>query len=26
VIKRPVVEWGHDSSVGFDAEAWSARI
>ena len=26
VIKRPVVEWGHDTSVGFDAEAWSARI
>ena len=25
VIKRPVVEWGHDTSVGFDAEAWSAR-
>ena len=26
VIKRPVVEWGHDTTVGFDAEAWSARI
>jgi len=26
VIRRPVVEWGHDTSVGFDAEAWSARI
>lgn len=26
VIKRPVVEWGHDTSVGFEAEAWSARI
>ena len=26
VIKRPVVEWGHDTSLGFDAEAWSARI
>ena len=26
VIKRPVVEWGHDTSVGFDAESWSARI
>ena len=26
VINRPVVEWGHDTSVGFDAEAWSARI
>ena len=26
VIKRPVMEWGHDTSVGFDAEAWSARI
>jgi Spx/MgsR family transcriptional regulator len=25
VIKRPVVEWGHDTIVGFDAEAWSAR-
>ena len=25
VIKRPVVEWGHDTTVGFDAEAWSAR-
>ena len=26
VIKRPVVEWGHDTNVGFDAESWSARI
>ena len=26
VIKRPVMEWGHDTTVGFDAEAWSARI
>ena len=26
VIKRPVGEWGHDTIVGFDAEAWSARI
>ena len=26
VIKRPVVEWGHDTTVGFDAEAWSTRI
>ena len=25
VIKRPVVEWGHDTIVGFDAEAWSDR-
>jgi Spx/MgsR family transcriptional regulator len=25
VIKRPVVEWGHDTTVGFDAGAWSAR-
>ena len=26
VIKRPVMEWGHDTTVGFEAEAWSARI
>ena len=26
VIKRPVMEWVHDTTVGFDAEAWSARI
>jgi Spx/MgsR family transcriptional regulator len=26
VIKRPVMEWGHDTSVGFDVEAWSTRI
>ena len=25
VIKRPVVEWGHDTTVGFDAQAWNAR-
>ena len=25
VIKRPVVEWGHDTTVGFDAGAWNAR-
>ena len=25
VIKRPVVEWGHDTTVGFDAEGWNAR-
>jgi Spx/MgsR family transcriptional regulator len=23
VIKRPVVEWGGDATVGFDAEAWT---
>ena len=25
VIKRPVVEWDHGTTVGFDVEAWSAR-
>lgn len=25
VIKRPVVEWGHDTTVGFDAEAWRTQ-
>ena len=25
LIKRPVVEWGHDTTVGFDTEAWSSR-
>ena len=25
VIKRPVVDWGDSITVGFDAEAWSAR-
>lgn len=26
VIKRPVVEWGTDISVGFDASLWKARL
>lgn len=26
LIKRPVVEWGNDITVGFDAEAWAGRI
>jgi arsenate reductase-like glutaredoxin family protein len=26
VIKRPVVDWGPDITVGFDAAAWSKRI
>lgn len=26
VIKRPVVEWGQDVTIGFDAAAWAARI
>lgn len=26
VIKRPVVEWGAETTVGFDAESWAARI
>ena len=26
LIKRPVVEWGHDTTVGFDTEAWSSRV
>jgi len=25
-IKRPVVEWGTDITVGFDAAAWAGRI
>lgn len=25
VIKRPVVDWGTQVTVGFDAEAWAAR-
>jgi arsenate reductase-like glutaredoxin family protein len=25
VIKRPVVEWDHGTTVGFDAKTWSAR-
>jgi Spx/MgsR family transcriptional regulator len=25
-IKRPVVDWGPDITVGFDAAAWSKRI
>jgi Spx/MgsR family transcriptional regulator len=25
VIKRPVVEWDHDTTVGFNADSWSAR-
>ena len=25
VIKRPVVEWGSDTTVGFDAAAWALR-
>ncbi|MDQ3058702.1 MAG: ArsC family reductase [Pseudomonadota bacterium] len=25
VIKRPVVDWGHEVSVGFDAAAWAAH-
>ena len=25
VIKRPVVDWGEQITLGFDAEAWSAR-
>ena len=25
VIKRPVVDWGGDTTVGFDAEAWALR-
>lgn len=25
VIKRPVVEWGDEVTVGFDEERWSAR-
>lgn len=26
VIKRPVVNWGPDISVGFDAAAWATRV
>lgn len=26
VIKRPVVDWGPDITVGFDAAAWATRI
>lgn len=26
VIKRPVVDWGQDITVGFDAAAWADRI
>jgi len=26
VIKRPVVDWGKDITVGFDAAAWAARV
>ena len=26
VIKRPVVEWGTDITVGFDASSWEARL
>lgn len=26
VIKRPVVEWGTDITVGFDASRWTARL
>ncbi len=26
VIKRPVVDWGQDITVGFDAAAWAARV
>ena len=26
VIKRPVVEWGKDVTVGFDAAGWAARV
>lgn len=26
VIKRPVVEWGGDTTVGFDAAAWALHI
>ena len=26
VIKRPVVDWGKDMTVGFDAAAWAARV
>ncbi|MDO8720398.1 MAG: arsenate reductase [Polaromonas sp.] len=26
VVKRPVVDWGQDITVGFDAAAWAARV
>ena len=26
VIKRPVVDWGQEVSVGFDAAAWAERV
>ena len=26
VIKRPVVAWGHDTTVGFDAQEWAGRV
>jgi arsenate reductase (glutaredoxin) len=26
VIKRPVVDWGKDLTVGFDAQGWAARV
>ena len=26
VIKRPLVEWGSDITVGFDAKSWEARL
>ncbi len=26
VIKRPVVDWGHQTTVGFDAAAWEALL
>jgi len=26
VIKRPVVDWGQDVTVGFDAAVWAAKI
>jgi arsenate reductase len=26
VIKRPVVDWGKDITVGFDIQGWAARV
>lgn len=26
LIKRPVVDWGDDVTVGFDAQCWTARL
>ncbi|MEO8390972.1 MAG: arsenate reductase [Polaromonas sp.] len=26
VIKRPVVDWGTDITVGFDAQGWATRV